>query len=66
MGKAKEIPIWYICSQDLMKIAYEYGQQNLPTVNGAYKLLKELIMEEDIVGRVDKFSKDISCHFYQN
>lgn len=26
---AKEIPVWYICSQDLMKVTYEYIQRRL-------------------------------------
>lgn len=62
---AKEIPIWYICSQDLMKITYQYIQRRSEYSTNAYRLLKELI-SEDVVQKMKKYPKENQAHFYQN
>ena len=51
-GNGKDIPIWYIGSQDLLKISYEYIKNRTPYSNRVYKMLKNILKSPEILAIV--------------
>ena len=47
-GAGKDIPIWYISSQDLLKISYEYIKNKSPFSSKVYNILRSMLKFPEI------------------
>lgn len=59
----KDIPVWYICIQDLMKLCFEYLSIG-KNYDVSYRVLREVLLTENAL-QVKKYSKEVELHHYQ-